>query len=283
MGNDNPGLLNEVDLSSIHVLRASHQLTPAPWAQPIIVTPETPLLIAGQNSNRRIAALSFDLHDSDLPLQPAFPVLIYNLVNWFLPAPVAGDGQVAPDTPVTIQPWPGADHITITGPGVQPVTVAPPFPATTFNQTDKTGIYTVTQHVQNQNCYGAFVINLFDPVQSSLAPAAQLPIARSTSFDSGGPAVPRVLREIWPWIAAFLLLVLCAEWWLFSHSYTLHKAPAERSGSSSAINGRLQQRQQLGAIATILHQVEVQYKTVMKRLTKRIKRMGSKQKRRKLI
>lgn len=281
VGNDSPGLLNEVDLSSIHVLRASHQLTPAPWAQPIIVTPETPLLIAGQNSNRRIAALSFDLHDSDLPLQPAFPVLIYNLVNWFLPAPVAGDGQVAPDTPVTIQPWPGADHVTITGPGVQPVTVAPPFPATTFNQTDKTGIYTVTQHVQNQNRYGAFVINLFDPVQSSLAPAAQLPIARSTSFDSGGPAVPRVLREIWPWIAAFLLLVLCAEWWLFSHSYTLHKAPAERSGSSSAINGRLQQRQQLGAIATILHQVEVQYKTVMKRLTKRIKRMGSKQKRRK--
>src|SRR5947209_1474240 len=67
--------------------------------------------------NRRIAALSFDLHDTDFPLQPSFPLLIYNLTNWFLPSPVAGNGQITPDTPVTIQTWPGADHITIAGPG----------------------------------------------------------------------------------------------------------------------------------------------------------------------
>src|SRR2546425_8396311 len=149
-GSESSGLLNNVDLSSIHVLRLSHLLVPALWAQPVIVTPETPLLIAGENNNRRIAALSFDLHDSDLPLQPSFPILIYNLVNWFLPPPVPGNGQVAPDTPVSIQPWPGADRITITGPGQQAVTVAPPFPVATFNHTDQPGIYFVTQHVHNQ-------------------------------------------------------------------------------------------------------------------------------------
>ena len=221
-GNDPQNLLNQVDLSSIHVVRKSHQLTPAAWMQPIIVTPETPLLIAGEQDNRRIGVLSFDLHDSDLPLQPTFPILIFNLVNWFLPPPVAGNAQVAPDTPVTIQAWPGAERITITGPDQQTVPVAPPFPVTAFHTTDKIGIYSVTQLTQKQELHGAFAVNLFDPLQSRLTPSARLPIAQSTLFDTGSPAIPHVLREIWPWIAAFLLLVLCAEWWLFSRSYTIH-------------------------------------------------------------
>src|SRR5216684_182025 len=129
-------------------IAVSHQLTPTSTMQPVIVTPETPLLIAGEQGNRRVAALSFDLHDSDLPLQPSFPVLMYNLVNWFLPPPVPGSGQVAPDTPVNIAAWPGVNRITITGPGQQPVTVAPPFPVTAFNQTDTPGIYDVAQYSQ---------------------------------------------------------------------------------------------------------------------------------------
>jgi len=280
-GSDNQGLLNEVDLSSIHVLRVSHQLIAASWMQPVIVAAETPLLVAGEKDNRRIAVLSFDLHDSDLPLQPSFPILTYNLVNWFLPSPVPGDGQVAPDTPVTIHAWPGAVRVTISGPGQQPTTVAPPFPVTAFNQTDKTGIYDVTQYTQDKELHGAFAINLFDPLQSRLLPAAQLPIAHSAPFDSGGPAVPRVLHEIWPWIAALLLLVLCAEWWLFSRSYTLRGISTQEhpaSSSRASIGSRSQQLQQFGAIATLQNQVVTQYKAVRKRVTKVTKRLKGKQK-----
>ncbi len=221
-GGGEPQLLNEVDLSSIHTLRASHLLAPEAWMQPVIVTPEAPLLIAGEQNTRRVAALSFDLHDSDLPLQPSFPILIYNLVNWFLPSPVAGDGQVSPGTPVTVQPWPGATRITVAGPGQQAVTLAPPFPEAVFNQTDAAGIYQVTQDTSGQQRQSAFVVNLFDPLQSQLAPATQLPVVHSTAFDQGGQggqSVPLELQELWPWIAALLLLVLCAEWWLFSRGH----------------------------------------------------------------
>jgi Ca-activated chloride channel homolog len=275
-GSDNQHLLSEVDLSSIHVVRMSHQLTAAPWMQPVIVTPETPLLIAGEQNNRRIAALSFNLHDSDLPLQPTFPILIYNLVNWFLPFPVPGNAQVAPGMPVTIQAWPGVERISITGPGQQPVTVAPPFPVTTFNQTDKIGIYSVIQYTQNQALHGSFAVNLFDPLQSRLAPASLLPIAQSRPFDSGGSTVPRVLREIWPWIAAFLLLVLCAEWWFFSRSYTKHGVsnlkrpnPLQQAHTGS-------RRQQHDVLATLQNQVETQFRAVRKRITRVRKRFKGK-------
>jgi Ca-activated chloride channel homolog len=275
-GNDSATLLQDVDLSSIHVLHSSHQLTPTPWAQAVITTPETPLLIAGETNNRRVAVLGFDLHSSDLPLQPSFPILIYNMVNWFLPPAVAGDGQVEPGTPVTIQAWPGASAVSITAPGQKAVAVAPPFPATAFAQTDTTGIYFVAQRVQDQERDGAFAVNLFDPSQSRLAPAKALPIVHSSDFPSGGTAVPRVLREIWPWIAAFFLLVLCAEWWLFSRGYARKSAAAsgeQRAGYLQRGNGQLPFLKHMGMFGPLQDAVEFRYRNARRRIVKTVKRM----------
>ncbi len=222
-GDDKLNLLSSVDLSSIHTLQTSHQLKPTAGMQLVIDAPETPLLIAGENNNQRIATLGFDLHDSDLGLQPSFPILIQNLANWFLPQPVAGDGQVAAGNPVTIQTWPGVDQATISSPDQQVTTVAPPLPAIPFARTDMVGIYQVTQRVHGQFLHGAFTVNLFNPLQSNLAPARTLPVLHSSDFTPNGNGVSRELREIWPWIAALLLLILCAEWWLFSRGYQVQK------------------------------------------------------------
>jgi Ca-activated chloride channel homolog len=226
-------LLNTaVDVSSIHTIRASHQLQAASWLQTVLAAPETPLLLAGENDNRRVAVLGFDLHDSDLPLQSAWPILLYNLSSWFLPQPVSGNGQVLAGQPVTVQPWPGAEQVTVTGPDKQAVKVGPPFPVQPDAATDQVGLYQVTQSVRGQDLNGAFTVNLFNPTQSNLAPASQLPIAHSARFATGGNAVTHQFREIWPWIAAVLLLVLCAEWWLFSRPY---QAQHVQSGQSSRL------------------------------------------------
>jgi len=265
-------------------LRSSHLLTPALWEQSVITTPETPLLIAGENNNRRIAALSFDLHDSDLPLQPSFPILIYNLVNWFLPPSIAGDGQVSPGMPVTVQTWPGADQVTIVDPHQQHITVAPPFPAIPFAQTNTTGIYQVMQQVHGQEKRGAFTVNLFDPLQSRLAPANELPVAHSTDFSTGNNSVPQVLREIWPWIAAFLLLVLCVEWWLFSRSYRPQSTAATQNKGKSAysrMSSKSQQGKQSGTIGVLQDELAIRYRTLLKRISKLTKRIKSNRTRRK--
>ncbi|GCE27799.1 hypothetical protein KDA_32830 [Dictyobacter alpinus] len=232
-GNDPQKLLSSVDLSSIHTMHASHQLKPAIWAQTIINTPETPLILAGESNNRRIAVFGFDLHETDLPLQPSFPILIFNLVNWFLPSPVSGNGQVAPGVPVSIQTWPGAEQVTVTGPDQQAVNVGPPFPVTPYARTNPVGIYQVNQKVHGQTLNGLFTVNMFDPIQSNLAPAKTIPVAHSTNVAGDKNTISRQLREIWPWIAAILLLILCAEWWLFSRNY---QAPA--GGQTGTINAR---------------------------------------------
>ena len=269
-GNDTLKLLNAVDLSSIHVIRASHQLTSAIWEQPLLASPETSLLVAGETNNRRIAVLGFDLHDSDLPLQPAFPILVFNMVNWFLPQPVANAGQAIAGVPLTLQTWPGADQVTVTSPEKHTITVGPPFPVSPYTDTNQIGLYQVTQRVHGQDIYGAFVVNLFNPSQSQLAPSAGLPIAHSTSFTNNPNSVPRELREIWPWVAAFLLLTLCIEWWLFSSNYK--QQPSVTEGRKSV--GRRTSSVFLQPLRNIRHTLDTNkdYKRFMKRITKATKR-----------
>ncbi len=275
-GNDTANLLASVDLSSIHVIHAAHQLKPALWAQTIISAPETPLLLAGEDDNRRVAVLGFDLHESDLPLQPSFPILLHNLTSWFLPPPVPENAQVTPGTALTVQVWPGADRVTITAPDNHSTTVVPPFPVTPYTDTDTVGIYRVTQNVHGQTLNGSFAINLFNASQSQLAPAANLPIINSTNVADNTNAIPRQLREIWPWIAAFLLLVLCVEWWLFSRSFQAQGNTARQHPITSRLaRGHFLQRSaaRQTIVTTLQTQFATRFNTHKKRARKIIKRI----------
>jgi hypothetical protein len=277
-------MLANVDLSSIHVIHASHQLQPALWAETVINAPETPLLIAGENNNRRVTVLGFDLHESDLPLQPAFPILMHNMTQWLLPSPIPENVTTMPGAPLTIQTWPGADRVTIIDPNNQKTVIGPPFPASPYTNNDTIGIYQAVQHVNGHDLNGAFAINLFNANQSNLAPAHQLPIVNSTNLSENKNAVPRQLREIWPWIAAFLLLILCAEWWLFSRNYKSHGATSDGSRRDSALrlsdptdrNRRDSALRLSGLYARLQQQVQQQYTRLKRRRRKITKRMRGK-------
>lgn len=278
-GTDGNNLLSGVDLSSVHVLNSSHQLKATSWAQPIVSTTETPIFLAGENNTTRMAALGFDLHDSDLPLQPSFPILLHNLTNWLLPSPVAEDGQVAAGVPITVQTWPGANQVQITGPDQQATTVGPPFPVSPYTRTNTTGVYQVTQHVNGRTINADFTVNLFDPTQSNLAPANALPVLHSTNFTSSGNIVSHQLREIWPWIAAFLLLVLCAEWLFFSRSYRYQAGAGKRPGRDTRIlaQGKAFQRSTRNAfVASLQDEWQQSYARVKKRTLKMTRRAQSK-------
>jgi hypothetical protein len=277
VGKDSMHMLANVDLSSIHVIHSSHQLQPALWAETVIDAPETPLLIAGENNNRRVAVLGFDLHESDLPLQPAFPILMHNMTNWLLPPPVPDNVSITPGVPLTIQTWPGADRVTIIDPNHQSTVVGPPFPVSPYTKTNTIGVYQVVQHVHGHDLNGTFAINLFNANQSNLAPAHQLPVINSTNLPENKNAIPRQLREIWPWVAAFLLLVLCAEWWLFSRNYQSQGATARREpgGLNSTMDGgRRDSALRLSGLYTRLQeqmqQRYVRFKKQKRKITKRI-------------
>ena len=208
---DNP-LLQFVDWSGVDIRQA--KLVVADWAQTLISAEGGPLLLTGEQGGYRRAILTFDLRDSDLPLQIAFPILMANLTGWLNP------GQ-AFDTPASLQP---GDPVTITpGAGTTRVLVQQPDgsiwreevgeSAIIFAETGKLGLYQVRlEDGSGERPAGSFAVNLFDPHESAAAPRETLNLAAQTVGASRENDVSQ--RELWPWLAAIAFLILLVEWWV---------------------------------------------------------------------
>lgn len=208
---DSP-LLQFVDWSGVDIRQA--KAVTADWAQTLIAAEGGPLLLTGERSGHRVAVLTFELRDSDLPLQIAFPILMANLTNWLNP------GQ-AFDTPAGLRP---GDPIGIT-PGATTTDVLIRKPdgtiwekevggeAILFAETDQLGLYQVTlRDPAGEQAAGSFAVNLFDPSESAAAPQPTLSLAAQTVSAALENDVSE--RELWPWLAALAFLILIVEWWV---------------------------------------------------------------------
>jgi hypothetical protein len=216
---DDP-LLQGVDLSETHIATAA-SLTVPTWATALVTSGESPLLLAGLRDGLRTAILAFDLHQSDLPLQTAFPVLVANLTTWLLPetAPTA-PLSASPGEVLALHPRAGADRIEIVLPAGETVRI-PAEPEVLFAGTARPGSYGVRDLAgETELRASGFVVNLLDLTESDLRPAAgNVPDGGSTS-DAGADPVSSLVegtarRLLW-WPAILLgIAVLALEWWAF--------------------------------------------------------------------
>lgn len=209
---DSP-LLQFVEWRGVNV-RAAREIS-APWAQPVIQGGGGPLLLAGESGGRRVVILAFDLHDSDLPLRIAFPVLMANITSWLSPGQaLAFSGSLAPGRPAALSPAAGASALLVQKPdGEQRILTADEEQTILFEETDQLGIYTVTaRESAGDRIAGRFAVNLFAPQESSIAPASTLPLTQRGEEAASAGDVGR--RELWPWLAGLALLILGLEWWV---------------------------------------------------------------------
>jgi Ca-activated chloride channel family protein len=209
---DDP-LLRYVDLDNVHVLQA-RAVEPPPGARTLIESQGGPLLFVAERPQGRLAVLTFDLGDSDLPLQVAFPILTANLADWLLPRASAGlPGLVQPGDPVSIPPDPEAAEIRVTAPdGVgHSLPVGDKIPV--FAATDQLGVYRVEllDPIDDVLQSAVLTVNLFDEAESDITPREAVRV--------GGTEVTAAVREeegrreFWPWLAGAALGVLAVEWW----------------------------------------------------------------------
>jgi hypothetical protein len=205
--------LRYVDLSDVHVLRA-RAVAPPEDAEVLIEAEGGPLLFVAERPTGRLAVLTFDLHDSDLPLRVAFPLLTAQLVDWLLPT---GDGvgdvtSVRPGEPVPLRRHPEAARIAVTAPTGEAHVIAEDAARPTFVTTDQLGVYTVRQLDQDgaQVAASAFAVNLFDSGETDIAPRETVRVGARPLEAADATAEGR--RELWPCFVGGALLVLSVEW-----------------------------------------------------------------------
>lgn len=211
---DDP-LLRYVDLSNVHVLQA-RQVEPPPGARVLIEARGGPLLFVAERPEGRLAMLTFDLHDSDLPLQIAFPILTANLADWLLPQGAARfPATIRPGDPVLIPPDPETTEISIIAPDGEQHSISVGEQAPVFVATDRLGVYSVEQTGQAGEVLqsAAFAVNLFDAVESDIMPRETVLIGRAEVAAEVEEEEGR--REFWPWLAGVALCVVVVEWWAY--------------------------------------------------------------------
>jgi hypothetical protein len=142
-----------------------------------------------------------------------FPVFVYNAVQ-FLTGAISTRGQssIRPGEPVTIPAPPRARTITVQRPdnGTDEIATAGANQVH-YAKTRQVGVYRARPGLDGDD---VFAVNLFDAIESHVAPNPTLVLGGTTL--TAGEGVQTVNRQIWSWLLLALLFVLLLEWVVYN-------------------------------------------------------------------
>lgn len=173
------------------------------------------VLVSGKMENgMQFSVFSFDLHDSNLPLQADFLILLRNLVSFSVPAPVKGTDYTIGDT-VNLQVLPLTEQMYLRYPdeNVKQLYIA----GDVISHTAKdVGIYTVVCQAGDSGAYADFFVHI--PKEESFPETgAALNLAITQGENT---AREKNHQSIWFWFALAALLAALVEWeWYYYEQY----------------------------------------------------------------
>ncbi len=216
-----------LNVNALNLLRY-RPVTNAPWAEPILQAESGAVLLAGEIGAQQIALLPFDLRESDLPLQVAWPVFMANALEWFAPPSLLPQTAHGVGDPVTLTPPLNAERLTIRLPDGETRSPSLTGSAIIFNETQQPGFYRA-EAFADAGLIAAqpFAVNVFG-AESRIAPRVPQELVLGGGTAGADEAQePLGLREFW-WVLALLVLgVLVIEWWMY---YRRLRPPAEPRG-----------------------------------------------------
>jgi von Willebrand factor type A domain/Aerotolerance regulator N-terminal len=188
--------LGGVGLESLTIgAGAARQLTPPDWLGAVAWSPDGPLISAGTEGGQRVAALSFQPAESNLPQLDAFPLLVAKIVAWtreWAPA-AASAGEPAP---VAVPP--GTASATVSNGDARRTLAAEAGTATVA--LPRPGLYVVRE----RGPWGTRTRTI--AVNAGLAPRpAGEPVDLAAPDPRGAGHT-----DLWPWALGAALLVLAA-------------------------------------------------------------------------
>lgn len=219
---DDPVLRN-VSLSEVSVLRAA-RITPGSWGRVVVDSDGAPLLVVGEREGRRVAVLAFDLHNSDLPLQIAFPLLLSNLMGFLAPGSGAEAAQLLPGQPLALQVDGAITEVRVTRPDGSVASsrgagVQIQGGQAIYADTDALGVYSVEEFAGDELvARHRYAVNLFAPGESRIASQRDLTIPQTSGAQSTVSRERDGRQEFWRWVALAALVVLVLEWLVYQRN-----------------------------------------------------------------
>lgn len=204
-------ILSHVDLSGLH-LKEVQAVESNAWLQPLVKSGDTPILSIGEQKGHRLAVVAFDLHQSDLPLLPAFPLLIKHLNEYLMPVTGQTLGTLEAGMRMPLVP-----PIRETGwQYLDPTGEKHPIDGTLIEQGFEPampGLYRF-QGEQGEE----LLLSVTLPAEESRLSATPVELPTTGNGEEGAAGVPVVeagQTEIWRYFALLILLLVFVEWGVY--------------------------------------------------------------------
>lgn len=213
---DIPGdvVLRYVDTNGWQI-RKSQAITVPAWGKTLLEYQGQPLWIKGEIKGRKVAAAAFDLHNSNIPLQMGFPILIQNLCQWLLPQEVSA--PILDDSGQGINFIPPADSesLQLITPRGEELSYAAPLPQ--HYAISGPGLYRIITRGGGERHEYYLVKNGGDHLESNIGPQNLKELGSAPPRQSTSKGVNH--RDLWPWLTAVALILLFLEWEVYRRGY----------------------------------------------------------------
>jgi Ca-activated chloride channel family protein len=205
-------LMRFVDWRNVHISTA--KVVSAPWAQSLVTAEGGPLILAGERLGQRVVVITFDLHDSDLPLQIAFPILMANITDWLSPGRAFDSpAGIRSGMPIAFSPGVSTSAVAVQKPDGNVTTIEVDEESVIFAETYQLGLYRIGMiDASGERAGGTFAVNLFSPMEAEIMPTSTLQTGQIAIAAASDGAVGQ--REFWPVLVAVAFMVLLIEWWV---------------------------------------------------------------------
>ncbi|MDA3846095.1 MAG: hypothetical protein PF505_06035, partial [Vallitaleaceae bacterium] len=172
------------------------------WAEPVMTTDEGVIICAGNFEGQDVIVIGFDIHNTDMPLTASFPILMTNMVDYYLnQKQVTGDAFMVGDT-VEINLKHNVLSAKVTYPDGESYPLDMEQAKVRFDETGSVGIYHLITTSAEGDADEVFVVN--GPIGEGTKGFEMTGSGGTNTFTS---------RETLTWLLGIgVLIILCIEW-----------------------------------------------------------------------
>ena len=176
---------------------------------PLIVTRARP--DPDPRRDLRLVALAFDIRRSDLPMRPAFPLLLANAFRWLGAPESVEPAHLRTGHSLRLSLPAGRREAAVTDPAGT-TRVVPVQAGAVEIPIARTGFYRVATTT--------LAANLGDELESNTAPATTL-VLGGRPLPPPDPAAPGRRHELWWWALLAAVALALGEWWSYHRRWTV--------------------------------------------------------------
>ncbi len=188
---------------SFSVKAASSLMVPN-WAETVLKCKDETLAYAGDENGIKTFVIGFDIHNSDFPLKKEFPILIYNVMNYFSVGGLKTEGELFAGQKAELQLSPKSEKTEIISPSGNVYDIA--YYEKIFSDTDEIGVYTISEKSSDGEDKAYFAVN---PVTEG---ESDMEIGKDVSYENEVKTKVKTGKSLKNVFVIAALIILALEW-----------------------------------------------------------------------